>query len=59
MRISGHKREEVSGVWRKLDHVELHNFYCCEIKSRKMRRDHLEILDADWVINLKSVLNVV
>jgi hypothetical protein len=41
-RIFGHKRKEVTGEWRKLHNVELHNLYLSpniirQIKSRKMR----------------------
>jgi hypothetical protein len=41
-RIFGPKREEVTGEWRKLDIVELHNLYSSpdiirQIKSRRMR----------------------
>jgi hypothetical protein len=40
-RISGPKREEVAGGWRRL-HIELHNLYASQnnirvIKSRRMR----------------------
>jgi hypothetical protein len=42
IRISGPKREEVAGGWRRLYNEELHNFYSSSniisvIKSRKMR----------------------
>jgi hypothetical protein len=41
-RIFGPKRDEVTGVWRKLHNEELHNLYSSpdiirEIKSRQMR----------------------
>jgi hypothetical protein len=41
-RIFGPKRDEVTGVWRKLNNEELHNLYSSpdiirEIKSRQMR----------------------
>jgi hypothetical protein len=41
-RIFGHKRDEVTGEWRKLSNVELHNLYSSQnnirqTKSRKMR----------------------
>jgi hypothetical protein len=41
-RIFGHKRDEVTGEWRKLDNGELHNLYSSpdiirQIKSRRMR----------------------
>ena len=41
-RISGPKREEVTGEWRKLYNEELNNLYCSPnivqvIKSRRMR----------------------
>jgi hypothetical protein len=41
-RIFGPKRGEVTGEWRKLHNVELHNFYSSpdiirQIKSRRMR----------------------
>jgi hypothetical protein len=41
-RIFGPKRDEVTGVWRKLHNEELHNFYSSTsiirmIKSTKMR----------------------
>jgi hypothetical protein len=41
-RISGPKRDEVTGDWRKLHNEELHNLYPSpsiirEIKSRRMR----------------------
>jgi hypothetical protein len=41
-RISGPKRDEVTGGWRKLHNVELHNLYSSQskirmIKSRRMR----------------------
>jgi hypothetical protein len=41
-RISGPKRDEVTGDWRKLHNEELHNLYSSQsiirmIKSRKMR----------------------
>jgi hypothetical protein len=40
-RITGHKREEVAGGWRRLHHEELHNLYASPnivrvIKSRRM-----------------------
>jgi hypothetical protein len=40
--ISGPKREEVAGDWRRLHNEELHNFYASRgiirvIKSRRMR----------------------
>jgi hypothetical protein len=42
-RISGPKRDEVTGDWRKLHNEELHNMYSTPniirmIKSRGMRR---------------------
>jgi hypothetical protein len=42
LRISGPKRDEIIGGWRKLHHEELHNFYSSPnvtrmIKSRMMR----------------------
>jgi hypothetical protein len=41
-RISGQKRDEVTGGWRKLHNVELHNLYSLPsiitmIKSRRIR----------------------
>jgi hypothetical protein len=41
-RIFGHKRDEVTGEWRKLHSGELHNLYLSQhiirqIKSRKIR----------------------
>jgi hypothetical protein len=41
-RIFGSKRDEVTGVWRKLHNEELHDLYCSPtivrvIKSRRMR----------------------
>jgi hypothetical protein len=41
-RIVGNKRDEVTGEWRKLHNVELHNLYSSpdiirQIKSRRMR----------------------
>jgi hypothetical protein len=41
-RIFGHKRNEVTGEWRKLHNEELHILYSCpniirQIKSRRMR----------------------
>jgi hypothetical protein len=41
-RISGPKREEVAGGWRRLHNEELHNLYASPdivrvIKSRRMR----------------------
>jgi hypothetical protein len=41
-RIFGHKRDEVTGDWRKLHNEELHNLYSSPniirmIKSRRMR----------------------
>jgi hypothetical protein len=40
-RILGHKRDEVTGEWRKLHCEELHNLYSSpdirQIKSRQMR----------------------
>jgi len=41
-RIFGHKRDEVTGVWRKLHNEELNDLYCSPnifrvIKSRRMR----------------------
>jgi hypothetical protein len=41
-RIFGHKRDEVTGEWRKLHNGELHNLYSSpdiirQIKSRRMR----------------------
>jgi hypothetical protein len=41
-RIFGPKRDEVTGEWRKLHNVELHNLYSSQniirqIKSRRMR----------------------
>jgi hypothetical protein len=43
-RISGPKRDEVTGGWRKLHNEELHNLYSSPsiirvIKSRRMRRE--------------------
>jgi hypothetical protein len=40
--IFGHKRDEVTGEWRKLHNGELHNLYSSpdisrQIKSRRMR----------------------
>jgi hypothetical protein len=41
MRIAEHKVEELTGGWRKLDDLNLHNLLftwsCLEIKSRKMQ----------------------
>jgi hypothetical protein len=42
LRISGPKRDEVTGGWRKLHNEELHNLYSSPsiiriIKSRRMR----------------------
>jgi hypothetical protein len=42
MRISGPKRDEVTGSWRKLHNDQLHNLYYSQnivkvIKSRRMR----------------------
>jgi hypothetical protein len=42
-RIFGPKRDEVTGVWRKLYNEELNDLYCSPnivrvIKSRRMRR---------------------
>jgi hypothetical protein len=42
LRIFGHKRDGVTGRWRKLHHEELHNLYSSRsiiriIKSRRMR----------------------
>jgi hypothetical protein len=41
-RIFGHKRDEVTGEWRKLHNEELHNLYSSpdiarQVKSRRMR----------------------
>jgi hypothetical protein len=41
-RIFGHKRDEVTGQWRKLHNEELHNLYSSpdiirQVKSRRMR----------------------
>jgi len=41
-RIFGHKRDEVTGEWRKLHNEELHDLYCSPnivrvIKLRRMR----------------------
>jgi hypothetical protein len=41
-RIFGHKRDEVTGEWRKLHNGELHNLYSSpdiirQIKSKRMR----------------------
>jgi hypothetical protein len=41
-RIFGHKRDEVTGEWRKLYNEELHNLYSSpyiirQVKSRRMR----------------------
>jgi hypothetical protein len=41
-RIFGHRRDEVTGEWRKLHNGELHNLYSSpdivrQIKSRRMR----------------------
>jgi hypothetical protein len=41
-RIFGHKRDEVTGEWRKLHNEELHNLYSPpdiirQVKSRRMR----------------------
>jgi hypothetical protein len=41
-KIFGPKRDEVTGVWRKLHNEELHNFYSSpsiiiRIKTRRMR----------------------
>jgi hypothetical protein len=41
-RISGPKRDEVTGEWRKLHNEELHNLYSFpdiirQVKSRRMR----------------------
>jgi hypothetical protein len=41
-RIFGHKRDEVTGEWKKLHNEELNNLYCSPnivwvIKSRRMR----------------------
>jgi hypothetical protein len=41
-RLFGPKRDEVTGVWRKLHNEELHDMYCSRnnvrvIKSRRMR----------------------
>jgi hypothetical protein len=47
-RISGPKRDEVTGDWRKLHNEELHNLYSSPniirmIKSRRMRwAEHVE-----------------
>jgi hypothetical protein len=40
-RIFGHKRDEVTGYWRKMHNEELHNFYSASniirmMKSRRM-----------------------
>jgi hypothetical protein len=40
--VFGHKREDVTGIWRKLLHEEFHNLYTSPdiitmIKSRKVR----------------------
>jgi len=41
-RVFGHKRDEVTGEWRKLHNEELNDLYCSPnivrvIKSRRMR----------------------
>jgi hypothetical protein len=41
-RIFGHKRDEVTGEWRKVHNEELHNLYSSpdiirQVKSRRMR----------------------
>jgi hypothetical protein len=37
-RIFGHKRDEVTGGWRKLHNEKLHNVYSSpSIKSRRMK----------------------
>jgi hypothetical protein len=46
--IFGHKRDEVTGGWRKLHNEKLHNFYSSPniitvIKSRRMRLDGHEV----------------
>jgi hypothetical protein len=58
-RIFGPRRDKVTGGWRKLHNVELHNSYSSPniirvIKSRRMRWERREVCTKFWLESLKG-----